>query len=300
MRNWLLAFVFLNLAFFAYARLVGEHGATPPGAGPPAAVPRLYLVDEARDRAGRRCTSVGKFAERPLAERALALLAAPTRAPRLRGIEPSDTPLYTVSVTTPTLQPAIGLATRLRAAGVRDIELVPPGIGATQAVVSFGTYGDRDRAARRVAELRRLAVNATIAEQLHARSEWWVDVERDPGDAPIDAAAVGAALQAGAGLVAESCPEEAKDAPVGAAPVPGAGAAPDSAREATREGAPAAAPADVPADSGVSAPAVAAPPTATPAAKPTATHTPAPAAKGGTAKPAIRGSSTASTRRVPA
>ena len=298
MRNWLLGFAFLNLAFFAWTRLVGEHGATPPGAQPPPTiVPRLHLVDEPRDRAGRRCTSVGRFAERPLAERALALIAAPTRVPRLRGIELSDTPRYSVSMTTQTLQSAIGIATRLFTAGARDVEVIRPGAGATQAVVSFGIYSDRDRATRRVAELRRLAVNATIVEQLRVRTEWWVDVERDPGDATIDAAAVGAALQASATLVAESCPEAAQDTLPGTGPAPGAATTSDSARTAAPNGVPAAAPAAAPASAPAASPT--ATPTVTPAGKPTAKHAPAPAAGGGAAKRASAGPSAAPASRIP-
>ena len=284
----MLAFAFLNLAFFAYTRLAGERGATLPDSEAPSPVPQLRLIDEERDRAGRRCTSVGAFAERELAEQAQSLLTATTRTPRLRAVEVADTPLYSVSVTTPTLQPAVGIAARLRAAGLGDIQVVPPGTGASQAVVSFGHFDDRDRAARRVAELRRLAVNAAIVEQARTRTEWWVDVERGPGDAPIDATAAGTALHAPAGLVTEPCPEAAPTPPAGAAPAPTDNAAPAVAPPAAPATAPAATPTVPSAVAPVATPAVA--PAATPAgSQPAAPGTrPAgvPAPGGGAPKPA--------------
>ena len=288
MRKWVLAFVFLNLAFFAYTRLVGERGATSPDSEAPSPVPQLRLVDEERDRAGRRCTSVGAFAARALAEQAQSLLTAATRTPRLRAVDVADTPLYSVSVTTQTLQPAVGIAARLRAAGLRDIQVVPPGTGASQAVVSFGSFDDRDRAARRIAELRRFAVSAAIFEQARTRTEWWVDVERGPGDAPVDATAAGTALHAPAGLVTEPCPEAAQTPPASAAPAPTDTAAP----AATPAAAPATAPAATPAVPSAVAPA--ATPAGATAARPAGTPPVAPGTRpagirapgGGPAKPA--------------
>jgi hypothetical protein len=286
-RNWLLALVFLNLAFFAYTRLVGGSGATPPVTEPAAAVPRLHLVDEPRNRAVQRCSSVGTFAARSLAERALAQLAAPTRIPQLRATELTDPPLYSVSLTTSSLQPAISIARRLRAAGVLDLDVVPPKAGATQALVSFGSFSDPDNAARRVAELRRHAVNAAIVEQTRVRTVWWVDIERDQGDAPIDTAAIGAALQVGAGLVEEPCPEATPARPASVSPAPGgtapatspvtagSAAAPATIRTGPSGGAPATAPVGTPAASPAAAPAAASGP------KPAA----APAPVGGAQKP---------------
>jgi hypothetical protein len=132
---------------------------------------------------------------------------------------------------------------RLRAAGVADVEVLPPAAGATRAVVSLGIYGDRANAERRVEELRRYAVNAQVLEQPRADTAWWIDVDVAPGASPVDVGALERALAGAGALVGETCPAvapatPAADAPGAAAPA-SAPAAPDAAPVAPGDAPPA-------------------------------------------------------------
>jgi hypothetical protein len=206
-----------NLAFFGYARLAGEPEPAP-AAGEASAtpVPRLALVSELKAPSGPSCLSVGPFGERATADEAARWLRGARRLVRERSAEIDGAPTFWVAQTTPTLQQAARVAMRLRAAGVTDVEVTPPGTNQTQATVSLGVYSDRERAERRVTELRRLGVNASIVEQAHKVTQWWLDLPQRAGDAPLDVAALVKAVPAAAGVSAPACPAAAPAAPADA------------------------------------------------------------------------------------
>jgi len=241
-RRVLVALVAANLAFFAYARLGGEPAPAPGAAEPAAPIPRLSLLSELKAPAGPSCLSVGPFAEHALAEQAGAWLRNAHHVSRDRSVEVTGPATYWVMLATKTLQQAARISMRLKAAAVGDVEVTPPGANQTEATVSFGVYSDRERADRRVTELRRLAVAATVVEQQHRITQWWLDIPQRPGDPPLDVGALHKAVPAAA-TTAVACPA----GPAGAPPpetAPGGG--PPAAPPTPEPSSPGPAPAKLP------------------------------------------------------
>lgn len=214
MRRVLLTLLFLNIAFFGYARFAAEQAAVP-GGGEPSPIPRLALLSELKAPSGPACLSVGPFAEHAIAEQAGSWLRGAHHVSRERSVEVDGPATYWVALTTKTLQQAAQISMRLKAAGVADVEVTPPGTNQTQATVSLGVYSERERAERRVTELRALGVNAPIVEQRHKVTQWWLDVPQRAGDPPLDPGALHKALPASAAAAIAPCP-----APAGSPPAP--------------------------------------------------------------------------------
>lgn len=206
MKMLVLMLLFANLAFFGYAYFVGEPSRDVPVVESGPAIPRIRLAAEAQDLPSRRCLSVGPFADAAVAERTVLWLRGEGRTPQLRTTAVDAGTGYWVRVEAGTLQQATRVALRLRAAGVADVEVLPPNEGGTTAVVSLGIYSDRDRAERRVAELRPYALNPAVVEQPRTATNWWIDVPREPADATFDLAALQKAVPEATGIVMEVCP----------------------------------------------------------------------------------------------
>ncbi|MFO0449121.1 MAG: hypothetical protein ACK52I_10770 [Pseudomonadota bacterium] len=231
MKALVLALLFANLAFLAYVHFVGlpaREAAVPPP-GPP--IPRLQLAAEVPALGAGRCLSIGPFGAEADAQRALLWLRSSRLEPRLRSARREDGTAYWVSLETPTLQQATRVATRLRTAGVADVEVLPPAADAASAVVSLGLYSERERAERRLDELRAFAVAPTIAEQARAVVTWWIDVERPPGGRALDVKALVAAVPEARGSSVEDCPPVAPPtaAPAEAPAMPPVGTPADAA-----------------------------------------------------------------------
>ena len=254
MRALLLALLFLNLAYLGYSRLGGDAGeaGAPADAGPP--VPRLTLVGEGAPNPAH-CSTVGPFTTQAGAQRAAAWLLGAHYGSRLRSADAPGPSSYWVAITTKTTQDATKIGIRLRAAGVTDLVIMPPEAGGTDAIVSLGIYTERDRAEKRVTDLRRYAVVPKVIEQPHSLTTWWLDVEIATGEASPEVAGIAKASGESGSLRTAACaaaPTAVQTAPAAApAAAPAQGAAP-----ATR--APATATAQTPAP--MTGPAVPAPP----------------------------------------
>ena len=213
MKRVLLALLFLNLAFFGYARFASEQAPTagPADGQPP--IPRLALLSELKAPSGPSCLSVGPFAERAIAEQAGNWLRSAHHVSRERSVEVDGPTTYWVALTMKTLQEAARVAMRLKAAGVADVEVTPPAANQTDATVSLGVYSERERAERRVTDLRALGVNAPIVEQRHKVTQWWLDVPQRAGDPPLEAGALHKAVPASASAAIGPCPAPAGSPP---------------------------------------------------------------------------------------
>ena len=225
MRGLLLLLVFMNVVVFAWVRTVGSaRPAAEPEAG---AVRRLELASERAAApaptltAAPRCLSVGPYPEQAPAERTAAALRTPQRDATLRQTENVVAVSFRVVLSVPTLQLAMSTASRLRAAGVTDVEIIPPTVGAQPAVVALGMFTDRERAARRLEDLRRYAIAPTLIEQPRIVTSWWLDVTARAAAAPLDAAALLKLIAAPTGIGLVQCPASgAGEAPPAAAPTP--------------------------------------------------------------------------------
>ena len=239
MRRALVALLLVNIVFFGYTRLIGEPASAPAPAEPSAPIPRLALLSELKSPPGPSCVSVGPFTESSVADQASSWLRNARHAARSRSAEVDAAPTYRVAVTTKTLQEAARISMRLKAAGVSDIEVAPPGSNQTEATVSLGIYSDRDHADRRVSDLRRLGVAPAIIEQSHKATQWWLDVPLQPGDPALDVAALGRAVTAAAGATTVPCPGAGRPAPASPAPRASPDQSPPGAPPAKLPGAPA-------------------------------------------------------------
>jgi hypothetical protein len=214
MRLLVLLLLFLNLSYFVWAQFIDDTDHTTPVPERNLEIPRLKLAAEvtapttagAAPARGTRCVSVGPFKAQGGAERAVLWLRAMRLEPRVRNTENDAGTAFWVSASTPTLQQAASIGTRLRAQGVTDVEILPPTPGGTQAIVSLGIYTSRDRAEQRVAALRKFQIVATITEQGHRVPVWWVDVDLAAGSRPVDVAAMQANLGGSDALSLETCP----------------------------------------------------------------------------------------------
>lgn len=220
MKTLVLALVFANLAFLGYSYFVVEPARGVPVVDQGPAIPRIRLAAEAKDLPSRKCLSVGPFADQAVAERAVLWLRGEGRTPQLRTTAVDAGTGWWVRVEATTLQQASRVALRLRAAGVADVEVLPPNEGGTTAVVSLGIYSDRERAERRVAEMRPYALDPTVVEQPRTATNWWIDVPRKAEDSIFDLAALQKAVPAATGIVMEVCPAFLPPAQPGASPTP--------------------------------------------------------------------------------
>jgi hypothetical protein len=205
-RRVLLALLFLNFVFFGYARFAAEQAPTSGTAEPAPPIARLELLSELTGPPGSGCVSIGPFAERAVADQSGGWLRGARRPSRERSAEVDGPATYWVALTTKTLQEATRVRMRLQAAGVSDVEITPPGANQTEATVSLGVYSERERAERRVSDLRALGVNAPITEQRRKVTQWWLDVPQRPGDPPLDPGALHKAVPASAGTAIAPCP----------------------------------------------------------------------------------------------
>ena len=221
MRALFLVLLLLNLAYFAYTRLSGEggEGSIPAEAAPP--VPPLKRAGEGKG--GPRCATLGPFSSQASAQKAASAVPGAHRAPRLHSADAAGPSSFWVVIKTKTLQDATRIGMRLRAAGVTDLVIMPPEANGTEAVVSLGIFSERERADRRVEDLKRYAVVPAIVEQPHTVTTWWMDVDLGAGEATPDIALLAKASGETAPLRAAACaapPPAAAPAPAAPRPAP--------------------------------------------------------------------------------
>jgi hypothetical protein len=219
----LLGLVFANIVVFGYLRMVAQ---PPPMAAPAASVPRLDLVGERHAPlvpAPLRCVSVGPLRDTDALHAVGEYLRGLGLKPRERSQESAAPPQYGVIATRKSAALAARIVQQLRAAGVADVELVPPAADQAEAQVSLGMYEDRARAERRIQDLKNYALSPTIVERPRRLTRWWLDLETEGAAPPIDVAALLKAVPAAAGASPGPCvlqlpPAELEVAPPAVAP----------------------------------------------------------------------------------
>jgi hypothetical protein len=222
-----LVLLLLNLALLAYARLGGE--ASDAAGGADAGLPVAPLRRAADGNAGPRCATLGPFATQAGAQRGAAALLSGRHGSRLHAADAPGAPSYWVVIPTKTMQDATKIGMRLRAAGVSDLVIMPPETNGTDAVVSLGIYSERERADRRVQDLKRYAVTPSIVDQPHTVTTWWLDVELTAGESTPDISALARSSGESGSLRAAACAQPATPAPAAAA-APAPPAAPAAAK----------------------------------------------------------------------
>ena len=183
MRVILALLVLANIAWFAWAHWIDR----PVGNAAPArvAAPQLVLAREApmTETAARppilpteNCLSLGPFGDLTDAARASTLLRENGLQPRQRAGEGVVWKGYWVSLErVPDRASAEGIIERLRRFGIGDAYLMPD--EGRQITISLGLFTERQRALRRMDEVKALGFDPLMAERERSGTVYWIDVD---------------------------------------------------------------------------------------------------------------------------
>jgi len=193
-----LALLFVNLAYFAWARWVDTPSPPPPSEI--SKLPRLKLAEEVppqqrtqpntsgkttlNDPAG--CLSIGPFADADNSARAAALLRDKGFDPKQRAEEGESAQGYWVYVGGLKSEGEADKAlVTLEHIGIMDGVLMPE-IPDTGRRLSLGMYSERARAEKRAQTVReQTGLNAEVAERRLPGTSYWVDVSTAQGTASV-------------------------------------------------------------------------------------------------------------------
>ncbi len=183
-----------NIAWFAWSRWV----AGPPGeaAAAPATGPQLVLAREAppgraaapaAPRPSGNCLSLGPFNDLTDAARASTLLRESQLQPRQRAGEGVVWKGYWVSLGGLADRAAAdGVIERLRRFGIGDAYAMPD--DGNRITISLGLFSERQRALRRMDDVKALGLEPRIADRERRGTVYWIDVDVEPPAELPDAA----------------------------------------------------------------------------------------------------------------
>lgn len=197
MRTVFFALVFVNFAYFAWARWVDTPRPPPvnenisrlprlklaseaPAGQPPAATPERTSFNQSSG-----CLSVGPFADVDNSARATAVLRARGFDPIQRAEASAPATVYQVLAGT-LIGDATGSRTvkELQRIGFRDA-VTEPGSGAAGVRVSLGTFSERERADQRMRAATLKGFKADVAEQKRPGTLYWVDLKPPAGTGTV-------------------------------------------------------------------------------------------------------------------
>jgi len=183
MRLLLALLVLANVAWYAWHHWV-RLPAEPPVAAATSS-PQLVLAREAPPaprtaaRPAGNCLSLGPFNDLTDAARASTLLRENDLRPRQRAGEGVVWRGYWVSLGGIADRAAAdGIIDRLRRFGVGDAYAMP-GDG-RQITISLGLYSERERALRRMDDVKALGFEPSLAERERNGTVYWIDVDVEP------------------------------------------------------------------------------------------------------------------------
>ena len=186
--------VLANIAWFAWTHWVDR----PAGDAAPARVeaPQLVLAREApaTEAAARppirpteNCLSLGPFSDLTDAARASTLLRDNGLQPRQRAGKGVVWKGYWVSLEqVPDRASAEGIIERLRRFGIGDAYSMPD--EGRQITISLGLFTERQRALRRMDEVKALGFEPLMAGRERSGTVYWIDVDVEPPAKLPDAA----------------------------------------------------------------------------------------------------------------
>jgi hypothetical protein len=157
----------------------------PPAVEPLNPAQQEVATAEVADAEPLSCTSVGPFAELPMAEQAQAALQSAGYQPRQREEQAEIWVGYWVSIQgLPSRKAADAAMKTLRANGITDVYLMP---GTDHGnILSLGVFSDLQRAHRRSEDVRSLGLSPQIENRKRSGPVYWLDVElKQPGE-PLD------------------------------------------------------------------------------------------------------------------
>jgi hypothetical protein len=187
--------LFANIAWYGWTHWVAAPD-EPVATAASSQGQRLLLAREASPvkpaarAAGRtpdNCLSLGPFTDLTDAARASTLLRENKLAPRQRADEGVVWKGYWVTLEgVPDRAAAGGVIERLRRAGVADAYAMP-GDG-RDVTISLGLFSERQRALRRLDDVKAIGLEARIVERERSGTVYWIDVDVTPPAELPDAA----------------------------------------------------------------------------------------------------------------
>ncbi len=197
MRLAFFALLFLNLAYFAWARWIDAPTPAPVNQGiahlprlklveevPPAERPQPHTAHKTALSPASACLSLGPFADTASSAQAAALLRGGGFEPRERNEPAAASTSYWVYVGNLTQAEADGALVALERSGIHDARVLPDD-GAAHRRVSLGIYSERARAERRAETVRQSGLEPEIVERRVSGTLYWIDVTPMPGGSPV-------------------------------------------------------------------------------------------------------------------
>ena len=205
MKHWIAGLLFANVAVYAYLHLVAEPPVPPASASRPSALRVAGEPALPAPNAPPACRSIGPLHDADVAQLVADWLKGVNRSATRRSLEVAAPSSYWVITTRKNSTLATHLVQQLRAAGVADVEVVPPDTPNGETRVSLGVYADRAHAERRILDLKGYALSTTIVEQPRRVMQWWLDVNREADGTLVDLAALVRAVPTAAGATFAPC-----------------------------------------------------------------------------------------------
>lgn len=193
MRLLVALLLFANVAWYAWTHWVEGAAPAAPAARRPEG-PQLVLAREAPPAAAPaavpaadNCLSLGPFSDLTDAARAATLLRENSLEPRQRTGEGVVWKGYWVALDgLPDRAAADGVIERLRRFGIGDAYAMPGDAG--RITVSLGLFSERQRALRRMDDVKALGLDPRITERERSGTVYWIDVDVVPPAELPDAA----------------------------------------------------------------------------------------------------------------
>jgi hypothetical protein len=181
-----------NVAWYAWTHWLNRPAPAPAAATRPAG-PQLVLAreappaPEAAARPAASCLSLGPFTDLTDAARAATLLREGELEPRQRTSEGVVWKGYWVALDgLPDRAAADGVIERLRRFGIGDAYAMPGDAG--RITISLGLFSERQRALRRMDEVKALGLEPRVSERERSGTVYWIDVDVEPPATLPDAA----------------------------------------------------------------------------------------------------------------
>lgn len=183
MRGLLVLLLLANVGFFAWSHWVARPEASRPARAD--AAPRIVLAGEApeaqpprtlRLEPGMSCLSLGPFFDLSEAARASTSLRTSGLEPRQRATVGAIWAGWWVALEgLGSREEAEPVVERLRQFGVGDAYVVPEESGGV--TISLGLFTERQRALRRVDDVRALGYEPALSERQRNGTVYWIDVD---------------------------------------------------------------------------------------------------------------------------
>lgn len=198
-----------NLLFFGWSRWIAQPDAPPASESHSNSLPQLVLVNKTAAPSGSlpataegalesqttqketnaRCSSIGPFQDVTTANQAATSLRGKGYEPRTRVVEGDLRAGLWVHLEDLPMRDAQNAMGALKQHGIADAYLMPSEDRGTagKSTISLGIFSEPARAQRRAEEVRALGFKPSVTDRRKSAT-YWLDVEREPADRPIDPA----------------------------------------------------------------------------------------------------------------